>query len=320
MSVHVSSWAWQQAVGDDGAKLVLLKLADSANDDGIAWPSRSTLLVECECGSEDTIKRRLRRLRELELILTVPWYDPSGRQTSSMYVLPHRGMPDADELRAMLAAVDRKGYPGNVVDITGRGAAVHPTPAGRGAAVPPSGGAPVPPSGGAAVHPSIEEPSEEPSQETLAPGKPARARRRSSSTTKPVKVDEVWDVMAELFGVVADKTNAHAKRNKAVGDLKKLGATPAAIRAAHKAWAKVFDGAAVTDVALATHYPQLVQKSGGTDGGVGRKFAAWLVGEAVHLPRSSFELALDEWAAKGVDERELANARTVRAGADAAAA
>lgn len=69
--------------------------------------------------------------------------------------------------------------------------------------------------------------------------------------------DELWDKLADVFGPVADKTNAHAKRNKAIGDLRKLGASPDSIDAALAAWPRLFDGAAVTDVALATHYPQL---------------------------------------------------------------
>lgn len=96
---------------------------------------------------------------------------------------------------------------------------------------------------GAAAAP---EPSLEPS-ETLAPAEPARAR------------DLVWDELEHRFGPVAPRTNAHAKRNKAVADLKRAGATPETIAAAAAAWPRTFE-ATLTDVALATHYPQLVHK------------------------------------------------------------
>lgn len=69
--------------------------------------------------------------------------------------------------------------------------------------------------------------------------------------------DLVWDELEEHFGVVASKTNAHAKRNKAVSDLKRLGATPTEIRSALKAYARLFPNTTCTDTALATHYPQL---------------------------------------------------------------
>lgn len=70
--------------------------------------------------------------------------------------------------------------------------------------------------------------------------------------------DEVWDELERLFGEVAPKTNAHAKRNKAVADLKRLGASPEAIVLAYAAWSSSFPGTTLTDVALATHYPQLM--------------------------------------------------------------
>ena len=43
----LSSWAWQQEVDDPSAKLVLVKLADSANDDGVCWPSHRKLARDC---------------------------------------------------------------------------------------------------------------------------------------------------------------------------------------------------------------------------------------------------------------------------------
>lgn len=67
MSVHATSWAWKQKVGDSSAKLVLLKLADNANDQGYAWPYITTIAKECECG-EKTVRRKIQLLRELGLI------------------------------------------------------------------------------------------------------------------------------------------------------------------------------------------------------------------------------------------------------------
>ncbi len=79
--------------------------------------------------------------------------------------------------------------------------------------------------------------------------------------------DAVWDTLVDLFGdVPVNAKNAHGKRNAAVRDLKALGATPAAIEAAAKAWTRLYEHATLTDVALATHYPQLAKTAGVREG------------------------------------------------------
>ncbi len=67
MSVHVSSWAWKQPVPDVGTKIVLVKLADNANDDGICWPSQRTLAEECGMGLR-TVNRKIAWLLENGLL------------------------------------------------------------------------------------------------------------------------------------------------------------------------------------------------------------------------------------------------------------
>ena len=46
MSIHYISQAWKTPVADAKAKLVLLKLADNANDQGVAWPHIETISAE----------------------------------------------------------------------------------------------------------------------------------------------------------------------------------------------------------------------------------------------------------------------------------
>lgn len=70
--------------------------------------------------------------------------------------------------------------------------------------------------------------------------------------------DPIWEVLVELFGPVAPKTQAHGKRNKAVGDLRKHGATAATIHSAARRFISKFPGATPTDMAIATHYPSLI--------------------------------------------------------------
>lgn len=88
---------------------------------------------------------------------------------------------------------------------------------------------------------------------TLAPATPPRAR------------DEVWDELERLFGQVAPKTNAHARRNKAAGDLRRQGASKGEIIAARMIWPRLFGDATCTDIALATHWPQLRELLGRRD-------------------------------------------------------
>jgi hypothetical protein len=107
---------------------------------------------------------------------------------------------------------------------------------------PPSGSAPAPP----------HEPSEERTKRTDGTAASAAPRERAR--------DEVWDKLEELFGSVgtAPRSNARSKRNRAAADLKGFGATPATIAAAAEAWPSVMPaGTTLTDIALATHYPQI---------------------------------------------------------------
>ena len=86
MSVHVSAWAWKQTVGDAGAKLLLLKLADQANDSGECFPSHRSLAMECEM-SRRTVQRKLELLYELGLVVAEPRMRATGGKTSLLYVL-----------------------------------------------------------------------------------------------------------------------------------------------------------------------------------------------------------------------------------------
>ena len=47
MSIKAMSWAWEQATSSSGAKLVLLALADHANDDGECWPGMKRIAEKC---------------------------------------------------------------------------------------------------------------------------------------------------------------------------------------------------------------------------------------------------------------------------------
>jgi len=85
VSNHALSWAWKQQTSDPTSKLILIKLADQANDDGECWPSQSTLAAECGV-SVPTVKRRV-GLLEAQGLLTRSQRRASGFHQSNMYVL-----------------------------------------------------------------------------------------------------------------------------------------------------------------------------------------------------------------------------------------
>ncbi len=86
MSVHVTSWAWKQPLVDHGQKLVLLKLADNANDDGVCWPSQKTLAAECAMG-ERTVNRKIAELEASGYLVI----RRRGKRKSNVYTLQVNG-------------------------------------------------------------------------------------------------------------------------------------------------------------------------------------------------------------------------------------
>jgi biotin operon repressor len=90
VSVHVASWAWKQKVGDPGLKLVLLKLADNADDAGFSWWTQKRLADECEM-SRPTVQRKIKKLLERGLLVIVPRFGEDGRRVANGY----RVVPDS---------------------------------------------------------------------------------------------------------------------------------------------------------------------------------------------------------------------------------
>jgi len=67
MSIRAIVWAFDQKVHNTSAKLVLLKLADNANDEGKCWPSLYHLAEHCEMNREQ-ISKYCKMLSELGFI------------------------------------------------------------------------------------------------------------------------------------------------------------------------------------------------------------------------------------------------------------
>tara|TARA_B100001079_G_scaffold190327_1_gene164167 strand:- start:1603 stop:2424 length:822 start_codon:yes stop_codon:yes gene_type:complete len=71
MSNMAITWAMQQKTGSPTSKLILLKLADQANDDGKCWPSQKTMATHCEV-NRATINRHIKKLAEAGLLEIIP--------------------------------------------------------------------------------------------------------------------------------------------------------------------------------------------------------------------------------------------------------
>lgn len=86
LSHAVSAWAWQQTATSPAQKLVLVKLADSANDDGVCWPSLRTLERHLGMG-KSSVDRHVKKLVEAGLMTVEQRNHTAGRRRSNLYRL-----------------------------------------------------------------------------------------------------------------------------------------------------------------------------------------------------------------------------------------
>ncbi len=86
MSIIALNWAWRQRVGCPTRKIILQRLADSADQTGYCWPSSTSLALYCEV-NERTVQRNIRQLVASDLITVTARFVQSGRQTSNGYQL-----------------------------------------------------------------------------------------------------------------------------------------------------------------------------------------------------------------------------------------
>jgi hypothetical protein len=80
------NWAWRQTAGGTTPKVVLVKIADNADDFGLAFPSIALIAKQCEI-SERTVQRIIRQLQQLGLLTVEPRFLGPRRQTSNLYQL-----------------------------------------------------------------------------------------------------------------------------------------------------------------------------------------------------------------------------------------
>jgi hypothetical protein len=76
------NWAWQQRLSPS-QKLILMALADAANDFDVCWPSVSTVATKC-CVSIRTVRRVMQKPQHCGLMLSEPRYRKDGSCSSNI--------------------------------------------------------------------------------------------------------------------------------------------------------------------------------------------------------------------------------------------
>ena len=84
MSVKIMSDVFENSKTEGNARLVLLCLADCANDEGVCWPSIKTLSRKANI-SEETTRKFLHVFEKIGLVETEERFNPLGRRTSNTY-------------------------------------------------------------------------------------------------------------------------------------------------------------------------------------------------------------------------------------------
>ena len=82
MSFRLAVEAFDAKVGNPLRKLVLLKLADQANDEGLCWPSYETIAKACEVDRRSVI-RHIKKLEEDSFLRIEKVYDKEAKKNKS---------------------------------------------------------------------------------------------------------------------------------------------------------------------------------------------------------------------------------------------
>lgn len=78
------SWVWKNSRSRGIQRLVLLSIADQANDAGEAWPSVASIAARCQI-SERSVQRNIRYLADLEELAVEPRERENGGCSSNLY-------------------------------------------------------------------------------------------------------------------------------------------------------------------------------------------------------------------------------------------
>lgn len=86
------NWAWEQKLPPN-SKLILMSLADAADDTGTCWPRVRIIADKC-CTSERTVQRVLKEFEKSGVLTVSQRFRADGAQTSNSYQLSLFTPPD----------------------------------------------------------------------------------------------------------------------------------------------------------------------------------------------------------------------------------
>jgi hypothetical protein len=224
-------WEHSRAEGSD--LLVLLALADIADDDGECWPSVGYLAKKCRIDTR-TVQRRIRSLEELSEVVVIRNGGKTrivGASKSNRYRITIH-MPEEDEGGDLPRVAICQGG-------TGARERVAPLPGGRVAQAPPN----------TSVDTSVE-------SSLVASASPTLASTRS---------DLLFDAVIDVCGMKSGELTKTARGglNKALADLRAVQATPDEVHARAVRYRSQYQNCSLTPMALAKHWPGLSQERSG---------------------------------------------------------
>lgn len=218
--------------GDSTAKLLLICLADYANDAGMAWPSVATMTEEVE-KKERTIQNSLRKLERLGLIRVGDQRCtarlPKGQRPTVYEILPGKRGKGKRESSARVHHVAPV-QPTAPVETTGDTGAIHDTPPVQHIA--PEGCSTATKRGAAHCTQTVIEPPKEPSRESTR-----ATKTKNREHTNPTADLDAWTPNGE-HQALADSCGLDlvAEREKFTDRLRERGTTPADLDAAFRNW------------------------------------------------------------------------------------
>ena len=98
MSIRVMVEVWDSAPVSGSDLLLLLALADSANDDGVCWPSQETLSQKTRLNKRH-VQRLLKRLADTGILEIVPRFKDSAQSSNSYRIVPPPTTPESSPPR-----------------------------------------------------------------------------------------------------------------------------------------------------------------------------------------------------------------------------
>ena len=221
MSIAALNWAWSQECPNASAKLVLLALADKANDDGECWPGLDHIAAMAGISTRQ-VSSHLGSLVDAGLIVVKRNRSSLGRLGKNVYHLKCTS-------GSTLPMDQRKSTSGSTLP-------VEPSTIGSPAS-----------STIGSVLPVIKQPTKSNPKKTLATGKPSR------------KPDLIFEKLVDVCGLnLAELTkSARGPLNKAAAELREVGASPEGIEARARVYRQRWPDMELTPSSLAKHYAQL---------------------------------------------------------------